>query len=65
MKRNFTKSQRLALAKNADWKCQSCGCQLTQNFHADHIIPFSKGGETDVSNGAALCSPCNLKKGNK
>ncbi len=64
MNRNFTKSQRLALAKYANWKCQLCGCQLTQNFHADHIIPFSKGGITDVSNGQALCPKCNMQKGN-
>ncbi len=65
MKRNFSKKQRLALAKNADWKCSLCKISLDNSFHADHIIPFSKGGVTDVSNGQALCPKCNMQKGNK
>jgi superfamily II DNA or RNA helicase len=35
------------------------------NWHADHIVPHSKGGDTDVLNGQALCPTCNLKKGNR
>ena len=65
MKRNFTKRQRLALAKASNWRCAICGCKLDRSFHADHIIPFSKGGKTDVSNGQALCPQCNLKKGSR
>ena len=65
MKRFFTKSQKLTLAKFANWKCQICNTPLTSSFHADHIIPFSKGGSTDVCNGQALCATCNLQKGNR
>ncbi len=65
MKRNFNKKQRLALAKASSWKCAICGDPLPDNFHADHIIPYSKGGCTDVANGQALCPLCNLKKGNR
>ncbi len=64
MKRFFSKTQKLTLAKFANWKCQICGTQLDSSFHADHIIPFSKGGSTDVCNGQALCASCNLSKGN-
>ena len=43
--------------------CKECGEKCTQNeFHADHIIPHSKGGETKLSNGQLLCPTCNLKK---
>ena len=65
MKRSFSKKQRMALANHADWKCTLCGTPLDNSFHADHIIPFSKGGITDVSNGQALCPTCNMQKGNR
>ena len=42
-----------------------CGIPLGKNFHADHVLAFSKGGATVTSNGQALCSACNLRKGNK
>ena len=45
--------------------CRLCGERLSQNFHADHVVPFSKGGPTTVSNGQALCPRCNLSKGKK
>jgi 5-methylcytosine-specific restriction endonuclease McrA len=46
-------------------RCQSCGVPLSADFHADHIVPFSRGGQTVVNNGQALCPPCNLRKGNR
>ena len=46
-------------------KCKICGKNLDKSFHGDHIKPFSKGGETLLPNGQALCQNCNLKKGNK
>ncbi len=64
MKRFFTKQQRFFIARSAEWKCQICNTDLDNSFHADHIIPFSKGGITNVRNGQALCASCNLSKGN-
>lgn len=29
---------------------------------ADHIIPWSKGGKTNLANGQMLCRPCNMQK---
>ncbi len=47
----------------ANGKCQRCGKQLPENWHADHIIPWSTVKETEFSNMQALCPECNLKKG--
>ena len=49
----------------SDGKCSKCGCDLEPGWHADHVHPYSKGGQTDVINGQALCPECNLRKGNK
>jgi len=62
--RRFSGSQRVALWLYADGKCEFCGVELDPGWHADHVQPYSKGGPTDVINGAALCPTCNLKKGN-
>jgi superfamily II DNA or RNA helicase len=45
--------------------CAECGQQLKARFHADHIVPFSKGGATITRNGQALCPACNLRKGSR
>ena len=65
MKRTFSKREKQALYIVADGKCEICGCELEPGWHADHIQPFSKGGETDVVNGQALCAKCNMQKGNR
>ncbi|WP_277600665.1 DEAD/DEAH box helicase family protein [Altericroceibacterium xinjiangense] len=44
--------------------CTECGNSIHPGFHADHRIPFSKGGQTLLANGQALCAGCNLSKGN-
>lgn len=66
MARLFSKKQRHSLFLIYGGKCNICGCELSSdNFHADHVRPYSKGGKTDLSNGQALCRACNLKKGNR
>ena len=65
MSRCFTTRQRNALERASSGLCSICGVRLPAGWHADHKIPFSKNGATDVLNGQALCSTCNLKKGNK
>ncbi len=66
MRRFFSNSQKLAILKRSGYQCQICGTQLTaDNFSADHIIPYSKGGKTQLWNGQALCRSCNSRKGDR
>ena len=46
-----------------DFTCRFCG-QRGGRLNADHIKPFSKGGESTKDNLQTLCSDCNLGKGN-
>lgn len=64
-KRNFTPRQRKILLILGSYVCSNCGVSLKNNFHADHVIPFSKGGKTILKNGQSLCARCNLEKGDK
>jgi len=43
-------------------KCQCCGSSLSLEY--DHIIPFSCGGQSVVSNIQLLCQKCNRSKSN-
>ena len=70
--KHFTKrepSDRLkaqVLARDGN-KCRLCGVECNDGLHKihfDHIIPWSKGGETVLENLQVLCSDCNLAKGN-
>jgi len=46
--------------------CQMCGAtpQSGAKLHVDHIIPWSKGGETTLQNLQSLCEKCNIGKSN-
>ena len=43
--------------------CQYCGSGDELTF--DHLLPRSKGGETNWDNVVTACSTCNVKKGGK
>lgn len=61
--RAFTEEQRITIFRKYNGICQSCGTEIKwDEFHADHVIPFSKGGKTTVANGQLLCAKCNLAK---
>ncbi len=64
-RRSFSKRQKIILTFLSGGVCAICGVRLEKNFHGDHKEPYSKGGETLIRNGQALCAPCNLKKGDK
>lgn len=47
-------------------RCVYCGAQLRpEAMHVDHVVAFSRGGPTRLSNLVASCKTCNLKKGAK
>ena len=59
---------RFLVFKRDNFKCCICGDSPAKNpnieLHVDHIIPWSKGGETKIENLQTLCSKCNLGKSN-
>ena len=58
-----SKKLRTMLWLAADGKCQLCGCELPDDWHADHVVPWSVKQETNVHDMQALCPKCNLTKG--
>lgn len=46
--------------------CPHCNKEYTfDELEIDHIKPWSKGGQTILSNAQLLCKTCNIKKSNK
>lgn len=66
--RVFAHAQRLAVFRRDKGHCQlkiKCdGVKLAwDDWHCDHITPWTSGGKTTVQNAHATCSSCNLSKG--
>lgn len=57
---------RYQVLKRDNFKCCACGASPAKDssveLHIDHIVPWSKGGETTMENLQTLCSKCNLGK---
>lgn len=61
--RNFTADQRAVIFRLGNGVCAKCGKEVDEeDFEADHKLPWSKGGRTQISNGQVLCGPCNRAK---
>jgi uncharacterized protein (TIGR02646 family) len=59
-----SKTKKLNLFKKYNGRCAYCGCEMDwDNFHIDHVIPKSKGGNGTYDNLVATCPTCNLYKG--
>lgn len=65
-KREIGLQLRFKVFKRDNFKCCLCGASPakdpTVELHVDHIIPWSKGGETTIDNLQTLCSKCNIGK---
>ena len=59
---------RFLVMRKDGFKCVMCGKSPANysgvELHIDHIMPWSKGGETVLENLQTLCSVCNIGKSN-
>ena len=65
-KRNPSNRLKVQVLMRDGNRCRLCGVECNDglhNIHFDHIVPWSKGGETTLDNLQVLCSDCNLAKG--
>ena len=60
-----SKKLRAALYYAFDGKCAMCGCDLPDDWHADHIVPWTVSKRTNVHEMQPLCPTCNRAKGTK
>lgn len=60
---SFTAMQFIALCRKCHNKCLRC--KRHRKLEADHVIPVSKGGTSNIENIQPLCRSCNARKGTK
>ena len=64
--RTISDKLRYQVLKRDNFKCCACGASPAKDpsveLHIDHIIPWSKGGESTLKNLQTLCSKCNIGK---
>ncbi|MCC6329910.1 MAG: HNH endonuclease [Acidobacteria bacterium] len=67
-RREINGRQRFRIMVRDGFRCRKCGrSPLTKvgvELHVDHVLPWSKGGETVDENLETKCMKCNLGKGN-
>lgn len=59
---SYTSSEWKQLCGKFKHRCLCCGRK--RPLTADHVIPVSKGGHSNISNIQPLCQPCNSSKNN-
>ena len=66
--RNINLRLRFMILQRDNFTCKKCGQSPAKNqnviLHIDHIVPWSKDGETVIENLETLCKECNLGKSN-
>lgn len=66
--RQFSENERRTMYERQDGICPMCKAEgknkhwEIDEMHADHIIPWSRGGHTTLDNGQMLCREHNLNK---
>lgn len=64
--RAFTPKDKRTMFERQGGVCPHCkGKFELAEMEADHVMPWSQGGKTEISNGQMLCKPCNRKKSDK
>ena len=67
-RQEISERQRFRILVRDGFSCRACGIsplrQPGVELHVDHIVPWSKGGETTDDNLETKCKQCNLGKGN-
>lgn len=67
-KREISERLRFSVLLRDGFRCQSCGRSPVKSpgveLQVDHIVPWSKGGETIAENLQTKCKECNQGKGN-
>lgn len=56
----FTTLRRVQVLERDEYRCVYCGEYGTQ---VDHVVPAFSGGPATTSNGVAVCTRCNSRKG--
>jgi hypothetical protein len=64
-RRTFTPKQKAALWERANGACHYCAAPLGDDWEADHVVPWSRGGQTVLANGVASCPTCNRRKSDR
>ena len=62
MRRLASRTERELLAILQDFQCAICGSDLAGGYECDHLVPYSKGGQTTLENLQALCLDCHSDK---
>jgi hypothetical protein len=61
----YTAREFRALCDESSWQCSYCAVVLdVVTAQADHIVPLSRGGSSDIGNIAVACRFCNSSKHN-
>lgn len=65
--RNIGWRLRFLVMRRDSFSCRSCGASPARQqsivLHVDHVVPWSKGGDTVLDNLQTLCERCNIGKG--
>lgn len=55
---------RLAVGRRDGFTCRVCHTSCPENYEADHIVPWSAGGDDDTTNLRVLCVEHNQERSN-